>query len=185
MATSTQKKFKIHQVVNVNNLLSTTKFTFMWPGTIPVNHSYNILTLQNNDATLVPFRDDTDEKTWNYANFSNALKTDNMSVLEREIIKNLVDNKISQKYDYETNLIVDHLNANEVNKEITIRSIMYGWVDYIIVPISTIAGGAAPKPSKEKVILPGKSKPNIVYLGTRGGKYVKVNGKFVSLKKFK
>ena len=75
------------------------------------------------------------------------------------------------------------LSMNGSNKQITIPSEKYGWIYYIIDPITE--GGAAPKPCKEKVTLPGKSKPTIVYLGTRGGKYVKVNGKFVSLKKFK
>ena len=51
--------------------------------------------------------------------------------------------------------------------------------------VNAPAGGSLKKPTKEKVLLPGKSKPNTVYLGTRGGKYLKVNGKFVSLSKFK
>ena len=42
-----------------------------------------------------------------------------------------------------------------------------------------------PKSSTERVFLSGEKRMRVVYVGTRGGKYVKMDGKFVSLKSVK
>lgn len=41
--------------------------------------------------------------------------------------------------------------------------------------------GGCKKQTKERIMLGGKSK--VIYVGKRGGKYVRQNGKFVSIKK--
>lgn len=48
-------------------------------------------------------------------------------------------------------------------------------------------GGVAKayRPTGRKVMLPGKTRISIVYEGPRGGKYVKMNGRLVSLSKAK
>lgn len=39
-----------------------------------------------------------------------------------------------------------------------------------------------PKPTEQRVVLPGQKKECVVYVGSRGGKYVKKNGTFVNMK---
>jgi len=46
-------------------------------------------------------------------------------------------------------------------------------------PNATVGGSK--KQTKERIMLGGKSR--VIYVGKRGGKYVKQNGKFVSIKK--
>ena len=181
----TPRKYNIRTVVNVEKLFSLMKINFNWKGSIPVSSRTLILNDHHPSNYTDPIKDDAKD----IHEFTAALDKHNPQS-ERTLIELLVESKRTQSYENEDEykndhnvVIVNYLTSNKVNKQITIPSEKYGWIDYIIDPITE--GGAAPKPSKEKVTLPGKSKPTIVYLGTRGGKYVKVNGKFVSLKKFK
>jgi hypothetical protein len=90
----------------------------------------------------------------------------------------------------------DNIILTEEDTKFEMRTLSLGFLEALEVaaelnkelrqtPSDNSAGGSIKKATKEKVLLPGKSKPNTVYLGARGGKYVKVNGKFVLLSKLK
>ena len=54
-----------------------------------------------------------------------------------------------------------------------------GWINFQNWT-TTPSGGSAKKASSERIMVGGK--PKVVYVGSRGGKYIKKNGKYVSVK---
>jgi hypothetical protein len=116
------------------------------------------------------FKFDVSKKGWSTLGsckeFNGQISINKMNDLAKNLIGEFNFPKENERYD------------NNNYKNISIELMLTKLAKYS-PPTKSTTGGK--KQTKERIMLGGKSR--VIYIGKRGGKYVKQNGKFVSIKK--